>query len=275
MDVRGRGRDDHDEKQDTAENLNPPRTQLVFGPLYRERDCTPTALTLDAAADVYNISADVALEILFMNIEFLGRATIDASEESSISASPVSGEQTPRTQDSNEQETKSARVTTEFHCFQTTGQPAGRERHDLIQQNVLAKKFVSKKEPPIPLKDYLLRLYRYCPMSTAVYLATSVYLTRMSAVEGVISVVPKNVHRLVLAGLRVATKALEDLSYPHRRFAMVGGVSERELSKLETSFCFLADFELRVDAEMLIMEARSIQSNIGLLVPKEHATNNS
>lgn len=273
MDVQTQG-SDHEERQDTAENLDTPQTQLVFASLYQGRDCTVTGLTLDSAADVYNVAPDVALELLFMNIEYLGRSTTDVSEESSTTVSSVSGEQTPTAQDPNEKETASARVT-EFHCFQTTDQPAGRERHDLIQQHALAKKFVSKKEPPILLKDYLLRLQRYCPMSTAVYLATSVYLTKMSAVEGVISVTPKNVHRLVLAGLRVATKALEDLSYPHRRFAMVGGVSERELSKLETSFCFLADFELRVDAEMLTTEAKSIRSHTGLLVSKGHATNTS
>lgn len=100
-----------------------------------------------------------------------------------------------------------------------------------------------------------MRLHRYCPLSTAVYLATSFYITRMALVDKLLHVTPKNMHRLVLAGLLVATKALEDLSYPHSRVAKVGGVSEQELSKLEISFCFLANFELRVDAQMLMDEA--------------------
>ena len=99
-------------------------------------------------------------------------------------------------------------------------------------------------------------------MSTAVYLAASTYITKIVATEGVISLIPRNIHRLVLAGLRVAMKALEDISYPHSRFAKVGGVSERELSRLEISFCFLADFELRVDAQMLIGEARLTRSRV-------------
>lgn len=55
-------------------------------------------------------------------------------------------------------------------------------------------------------------------------------------------------------------KALEDFSYPHRRFAKVGGVSETELGRLEVSFCFVTNFELRVDKEGLLEHARSIRN---------------
>lgn len=61
-----------------------------------------------------------------------------------------------------------------------------------------------------------------------------------------IEVTPKSVHRLLLSALRVAMKALEDGVFPHRRVALVGGVSELELSRLEVSMCFLTDFELMV-----------------------------
>ncbi|KAJ3475271.1 hypothetical protein NLG97_g9517 [Lecanicillium saksenae] len=88
-------------------------------------------------------------------------------------------------------------------------------------------------------------------MSAAVYLATSLYIHRLAVEERAIPVTRRNAHRLVLAGLRVAMKALEDLSYPHGKFAKVGGVSETELARLEISFCFLAGFELVVREETL------------------------
>jgi len=53
-------------------------------------------------------------------------------------------------------------------------------------------------------------------------------------------------------------KALEDLSWPHGRFAKVGGISESELGKLEVGFCFLMDFNLKVDAQMLSDEAQNL-----------------
>ncbi|KAK2616560.1 hypothetical protein QQS21_000603 [Conoideocrella luteorostrata] len=120
-----------------------------------------------------------------------------------------------------------------------------------LQHGAITRKFYSKKEPPISVNQYLLRLHQFCPMSTAVYLATSLYIHRLAVEERAIPVTRRNAHRLVLAGLRVAMKALEDLSYPHSKIAKVGGVSEVELARLEISFCFLAGFELVVGEEPL------------------------
>lgn len=54
-------------------------------------------------------------------------------------------------------------------------------------------------------------------------------------------------------------KALEDLSYPHSRFAKVGGVSEGELARLEISFCFLTNFEFKTNKETLLRHAISLK----------------
>ncbi|OAP63683.1 hypothetical protein AYL99_02910 [Fonsecaea erecta] len=127
-----------------------------------------------------------------------------------------------------------------------------------VQHGALARKFYSKRPPPISTEDYLMRMHKYCPMSTAVYLAASFYITRLAIYEKILPVTPRNVHRLLLATLRVAMKALEDLSWPHARFSKVGGVSEGELGRLEITFCYLIDFSLKVDAEMLQREAESL-----------------
>ncbi|CAN8097627.1 unnamed protein product [Discula destructiva] len=119
------------------------------------------------------------------------------------------------------------------------------------QHSAITRKFYSKKPPPIGISDYLLRIHRFCPMSTAVYLATSLYIHRLAVDERAVAVTKRNAHRLLLAGLRVAMKALEDLSYPHAKVAKVGGVSDLELARLEISFCFLCGFELMVGSAML------------------------
>ncbi|KAJ4135267.1 hypothetical protein NW768_004889 [Fusarium equiseti] len=118
------------------------------------------------------------------------------------------------------------------------------------QYRSLIRKFYSKKPPPISIGDYLSRLHRFCPMSSAVYLATSLHLQRL-ALEGIYDINRRNIYRLVLAGLRVSAKALEDLSYPHSKFAKVGGVSDSELSRLELAFCFLVGFDLSVTFDIL------------------------
>lgn len=257
-------------RQEVSETPSFSTTQLALSAGCQEGSGTTTALVLSAAPAVYDISPSTALELLCMNVENLGKSMAEDSKASLGTAEPTPVGLGQTNKAYNGEESISLRVT-ELHFSQATDHAAGQAKHDLIQQGLLTKKFLSKREPPIPLKDYLLRLHQYCPMSTAVYLATSVYITKMVAIEGVISVIPRNIHRLVLAGLRVAMKALEDLSYPHSRFAKVGGVSERELSRLEISFCFLADFDLRVDSQMLINEARSIQSRMEAFQNMSHS----
>lgn len=142
-----------------------------------------------------------------------------------------------------------------------------------LQHGAITRKFYSKNEPPISINQYLQRLHQFCPMSAAVYLATSLYIHRLAVEERAIPVTRRNAHRLVLAGLRVAMKALEDLSYPHTKFAKVGGVSETELARLEISFCFLTGFELVVGEEPLrkhwetLRDGKAAQMLQGMEVP--------
>lgn len=119
------------------------------------------------------------------------------------------------------------------------------------QHGAITRKFYSKLEPPISITSYMARLHQFCPASAAVYLAASVYIHRLAVEQGAIPVTRRNVHRLALAGVRVAAKALEDLAYPHAKVARVGGVSESELARLEVSFCFLAGFDLVVGEALL------------------------
>ncbi|KAJ6052017.1 hypothetical protein N7460_002551 [Penicillium canescens] len=212
----------------------------------------------DAAA-VFDISPEAAVHLLCLNIEKLGAQYADKPSGTDEWNSHSS---TPR-----ESETPIAEGHLEVQSFglhvndpNDAPNPA-RATEEAVQLAILAKKFLSKKVPAFPLKEYLLRLHKYCPMSTAVYLAASVYISKMTLDENLLRVLPRNVHRLVLAGIWVASKALEDLKYSHSRVAKVGGVSEQELSKLEISFCFLANFELRVDAQMLLNEALRFKSS--------------
>ncbi|KAF3030975.1 hypothetical protein E8E15_011452 [Penicillium rubens] len=205
--------------QDTNSNQNatPAPTMLKLGSPLDNIDRHQPANDPDSSQTtaVFDISPEAALHLLCLNIERLGayyaQKPVGTDELHAHGSTPM-GSDTPA-----EGEAK----TVGLHV-KDSDNPVDpvRATEEAIQMAILAKKFLSKKVPPIPLNEYLLRL-----------------------------------HRLVLAGVWVASKALEDLSYPHSRVAKVGGVSEQELSKLEIGFCFLADFELRVDAQMLMKEA--------------------
>jgi hypothetical protein len=120
-----------------------------------------------------------------------------------------------------------------------------------LQHSAITRKFYCKKAPPVTMAAYLERMHRFCPMSTAVYLAASLYIHRLAVEERSIPVTARNAHRLVLAALRVAAKVHDDRLFSHVLMSRVGGVSPAELAKLEVSFCFLTSFDLAVSAETL------------------------
>lgn len=242
-----------------------PRSLLKLGSPAGDAERPVSKSLQPGGAGVFDLSPETALQLLCNNIEKLNAYFAETPEHTD----PASYTSTPAGGDTPGDEEGLPVKTVGLHCGDHEDV---RSQEEALQLALLSRKFLSKKIPPISVKDYLLRLHRYCPMSTAVYLATSFYITRMVLVEKFFHVTPKNMHRLVLAGLLVATKALEDLSYPHSRVAKVGGVSEQELSKLEISFCFLANFELRVDAQMLMDEA-GLQRLQESPQPEQHTSN--
>ncbi|SNX84444.1 related to PCL6 - cyclin like protein interacting with Pho85p [Melanopsichium pennsylvanicum] len=72
-----------------------------------------------------------------------------------------------------------------------------------------------------------------------------------------------NVHRLVIAGVTVASKFFSDVFYTNSRYAKVGGLPPQELNQLELQFLLLNDFRLTIPleemqryADQLLMYAR-------------------
>jgi hypothetical protein len=57
------------------------------------------------------------------------------------------------------------------------------------------------------------------------------------------------VHRLVIAGVTVASKFFSDVFYTNSRYAKVGGLPPHELNQLELQFLLLNDFRLTIPLE--------------------------
>ncbi|KAK9452903.1 cyclin-domain-containing protein [Dipodascopsis uninucleata] len=60
-----------------------------------------------------------------------------------------------------------------------------------------------------------------------------------------------NIHRLVIAGVTVASKFFSDVFYKNSRYAKVGGLPLEELNRLELQFLLLSDFRLAIPLEEL------------------------
>jgi len=136
----------------------------------------------------------------------------------------------------------------------------GYDEADLQRQRErITLRFSSKTIPKIPLLEYLDRIRKYNDVRTSMLLTLAIYLDRLEYP-------PLNeytIHRVVLAGLRISAKFLEDLVWKHDRYAKVVGVSSRELSRLELGFLFLIDFEIVVNNEQLENMAFRLREGFG------------
>lgn len=120
-----------------------------------------------------------------------------------------------------------------------------------LQTLTIVRKFYCKVPPKLNIELYLKRIHKFCPMSPAVYLAAGSYIQKLCIEDKVVPATSRTIHRLLLAALRVAMKALEDLRYSQERFAAVGGVTQEELRNLEVSLCYLMNFDLQVTIDKL------------------------
>jgi hypothetical protein len=115
-----------------------------------------------------------------------------------------------------------------------------------VQRLNMARKFFSKTVPKVGVEEYINRIQKFCPLSTAVWLAAGSYILRLCVIDRSVPLTYRTMHRLVLACALVAMKALEDHRWPQKRFAAVGGVDEASLSRLELCVEFLLSFDVQI-----------------------------
>ncbi|KAK4056110.1 cyclin-like protein interacting with PHO85 [Microbotryomycetes sp. JL221] len=139
--------------------------------------------------------------------------------------------------------------------------------------------FHARNVPAISIEAYLLRILKYCPTTNEVFLSLLVYFDRMARVgleaqragiapsvttgsrsgndanssttSRLFAIDSFNVHRLVIAGVTVASKFFSDVFYTNSRYAKVGGLPLTELNQLELQFLLLNDFRLVVPVDEL------------------------
>jgi len=121
----------------------------------------------------------------------------------------------------------------------------------IMQNEVLAKRFLLKTDPPVTVVEYLERINHYCELSAGVYLTSSLYLYNLVHKNEVLSLNDRNIHRILIAALRVSCKMIEDINHRQSFISKIGGISDKDLLSLEISFLFLLKFECQVNETTL------------------------
>ena len=107
--------------------------------------------------------------------------------------------------------------------------------------------FHARNIPTISLEAYLLRILKYCPTTNHVFLSLLVYFDRMSklsedSVGRAFVIDSYNIHRLVIAGVTVASKFFSDVFYTNSRYAKVCRIVTASHHSCSTITIFLSNY---------------------------------
>ncbi|KAJ2961641.1 hypothetical protein NQZ79_g3110 [Umbelopsis isabellina] len=119
------------------------------------------------------------------------------------------------------------------------------------EQSTMYTCFHARSIPTIDIHSYLSRILKYTPCSNEVFLSLLVYFDRMSRNDSNLRIDSFNIHRLIIAGVTVASKFFSDVFFTNCRYAKVGGLPSAELNTLELEFLHLNNFNLSVSIEEL------------------------
>lgn len=106
-------------------------------------------------------------------------------------------------------------------------------------------------EPPdMSIQSYLERIFRYTRAGPSVYVVAYVYIDRFCQGNPGFRINPRNVHRLLITTIMLASKYVEDMNYRNSYFARVGGLRTEELNKMEIEMLFLMGFKMHVNVSV-------------------------
>ncbi|KAK9282085.1 hypothetical protein L1049_004997 [Liquidambar formosana] len=108
--------------------------------------------------------------------------------------------------------------------------------------------FHGSRAPTLSIRQYIDRIFKYSGCSPACFVIAHIYLDRfLQRLD--LHLTSLNVHRLLITGVMVAAKFIDDAFFNNAYYAKVGGVSTEELNRLEMKFLFSLDFRLQVSVE--------------------------
>eukprot|EP00294_Goniomonas_avonlea_P001468 CAMPEP_0114552946 /NCGR_PEP_ID=MMETSP0114-20121206/7392_1 /TAXON_ID=31324 /ORGANISM="Goniomonas sp, Strain m" /LENGTH=306 /DNA_ID=CAMNT_0001737849 /DNA_START=9 /DNA_END=929 /DNA_ORIENTATION=+ len=121
--------------------------------------------------------------------------------------------------------------------------------------------FHATNDPNISMLVYVKRLQDFCGASPCAFLNGMIYVDRALVKMPGFLVSSFSVHRLYLTCLLIAAKFLDDDYYSNAHWADVGGISLKELNRLEVDTLFLLNFDLNVTPLEYSQYSAALRSN--------------
>ncbi|SCM25196.1 cyclin, putative [Plasmodium chabaudi chabaudi] len=108
--------------------------------------------------------------------------------------------------------------------------------------------FHASQVPDISIKKYVERIGKYIGCSNECFVLLMIYLDRIIKIHKDITLSLLCIHRLIITAVMISAKFFDDLYYSNAFYAKVGGITTKELNKLEAHFLNLLDYKLYVSS---------------------------
>ncbi|XP_057780672.1 cyclin-U4-1-like [Salvia miltiorrhiza] len=108
--------------------------------------------------------------------------------------------------------------------------------------------FHGTRAPSLSIQQYIDRIFRYSNCSPSCFVIAHIYVDRFIHRTN-LRLNSLNIHRLLITSVMVAAKFMDDAFFNNAYYARVGGITTRELNKLEMKFLFGVDFQLHVSVQ--------------------------
>ena len=112
-------------------------------------------------------------------------------------------------------------------------------------------RFHSRSPPGISIKDYLIRITKFCSLEKSILLAIIYYIDLLCTTYKIFNINSLTVHRFLITAAMVASKGLCDTFCTNTHYAKVGGISKIELNSLEVEFLIRVDYRIVPEVERL------------------------
>ncbi|CAG81307.1 cyclin-domain-containing protein [Yarrowia lipolytica] len=112
-------------------------------------------------------------------------------------------------------------------------------------------RFHSRSPPGISIKDYLIRIVRFCSLEKSILLTVIYYIDFLCRTFSTFNINSLTVHRFLITTCMVGSKGLCDSFRTNGHYARVGGISKAELNLLEVEFLVRVDYRIVPKVEVL------------------------
>ncbi|XP_076956226.1 cyclin-U2-1-like [Bidens hawaiensis] len=124
------------------------------------------------------------------------------------------------------------------------------ERTNRLMRGSKIRVFDCDETPDMSIQSYLERIFKYTKAGPSVYVVAYVYIDRFCRSQPEFRISGRNVHRLLITTIMVASKYVEDMNYRNSYYARVGGITTKEINNLELNFLFLMNFKMHVNVSV-------------------------